>query len=152
MEQVPFRYFLPGNVLNKFCNNNSLANFFSPNFISISWQPWRPPCKQRWGYFSRVKTLGISDLIRVSVKTFSQALVATGRDKSNLSEPSKEENKLQEELNLNYLEIQDKCLSFKIFLIKGTPTKCSIFKCPLRRDIITWNLNLKDLVTNGQGK
>ena len=35
-------------------------------------------------------------------------------------------------------------------LIKATPTKGSIFKCPLRRDIITWDLNLEDLVTNGQ--
>ena len=36
-------------------------------------------------------------------------------------------------------------------LIKATLPKTS-FSCPLRRDIITWDLNLKDLVTNGQGK
>ena len=50
------------------------------------------------------------------------------------------------------MKIQVKCLSFKISLIKATPTKSSIFKCLLRMDIITWDLNLKDLVTNGQGK
>ena len=37
-------------------------------------------------------------------------------------------------------------------LIKATPSKASLCKCPVRRDIITWDLNLKDLVTNGQGK
>ena len=37
-------------------------------------------------------------------------------------------------------------------LMKATPTKGSIFMFPLRRDIITWDLNLKDLVTIGQGK
>ena len=38
-------------------------------------------------------------------------------------------------------------------LSKATPTTgASIFKCTLRRDIITWDLNLKDLVTNGQCK
>ena len=36
-------------------------------------------------------------------------------------------------------------------LIKATPPKAS-FNCHLRRDIITWDLNLKDLVANGQGK
>ena len=50
------------------------------------------------------------------------------------------------------MKIQVKCLSFKISLIKGTRTKGSIFNCTLRRDIITWDLDLKDLVTNGQGK
>ena len=40
----------------------------------------------------------------------------------------------------------------KYLLSKGTPTGVFIFKCPLRRDIITWDLDLKDLVTNGQGK
>ena len=48
---------------------------------------------------------------------------------------------------------QDLILSkSKYPLIKATPTKGSIFMCSLRRDIITWDLNLKDLVTNGLGK
>ena len=36
-------------------------------------------------------------------------------------------------------------------LIKATPPQVS-FSCPLRRDIITWDINLKNLVANGQGK
>ena len=40
----------------------------------------------------------------------------------------------------------------KYLLSKATPTGAFIFKCPLRRDIITWDLDLKDLVTNGQCK
>ena len=48
---------------------------------------------------------------------------------------------------------QDLILSkSKYPLIKATPTGASILMCPLRRDIITWYLNLKDLVTNEQGK
>ena len=63
------------------------------------------------------------------------------------------------------MKIQLKCLSFKISLIKATPhwglqvqvikgtrTKGSFFKCTLRRDIITWDLDHKDLVINGQAK
>ena len=50
------------------------------------------------------------------------------------------------------MKIQVKCLSFKISLINATPTKWSIFKCLLRRDIITRDLNLMDLVTNGLGR
>ena len=34
-------------------------------------------------------------------------------------------------------------------LIKAAPSKASLCKCAVRRDIITWDLNLKDLVTNG---
>ena len=37
-------------------------------------------------------------------------------------------------------------------LIKAAPSKAFLCKCPVRRDIITWDLDLKDLVTNGQGK
>ena len=31
-------------------------------------------------------------------------------------------------------------------LIKATLSKASLCKCPLRRDIITWDINLDDLI------
>ena len=37
-------------------------------------------------------------------------------------------------------------------LIKATTPPKATFNCPLRRDIITWDINIKDLVANGQGK
>ena len=54
--------------------------------------------------------------------------------------------------HLKQIFIYSKAKDMFIQNIKASPSKASLCKCPVRRDIITWDLNLKDLVTNGQGK